>query len=1203
LNVDDKHCDKEFGAVLFREMDTLAFVDKENHLPVDKEVTLSASSLLDRIKGHQKLFADDATVALQAAVPAAVHGASLEGACGAASGGGPSLSPEAEATQPRPKLIEAYRQKTLELGSNRGAEALSVWLRYAQLQTCAPTPLATPHYAAHLALCITRHSHPPRGRVRSPLFSPAVCRDEGLTDDARQSYKYMKRKGIGTDAADFYVQWSQLEASDGDASQARAILHKARERCGQVEQARVQRALASVDQLEEEETRSFAAETPVARGRQQSQETPTALRQPSMPSPPSDDTDVILPAVRAARPAMPGAGRPQSSLPLPPMPPSPAAPSRALADDTVKMRVAAPSGGSGPAAPTHVERAEGAEGAEPTVGPGRRAERVSDEADTVQLRKPAPRPEKAASNDDLEPPPPMLRPAALTQGVLDDTLRLTAGAAAPPQAEPAAGAPAPAAAGSDEDTADTVQLKATPLPAAAATAAAAAAVTAAAAAAAAAAVPKQVAKKPVRGLRSLSSLSSLGGGPARRVTAGAEVPVEVAKTDDAPVPLPLPTKLGLGGMGAIMEEESPRGCSSGHSSGGSSGGSHRASGSSAGHPSPESGAAALATPAPTRRAAPCPTPAAAATPTPSAAPASAHTARPAIPSLTPQPPADGYTRPAAPATPASETKAVTRWVAPPIDGSTETQGAAMRTPAPAATAGHRTPVRTPASYQEVVVICDVPYTKLEVCGRGGTSQVFRVLGPTGQIYALKQVSYASDPSLLEAVQNEIALMEKLNSLGPSVTDFIIRMIAAEVIPSEQLVLIVMEYGEIDLAHILQRDREADHSQGLSSSSSSSSSSSTPGSSSSGNQPGEPDLISLSSHWQQMLRAVDAIHEARVIHGDLKPANFLSVQGKLKLIDFGIAKEKDSNTTNINRDATVGTLNYMSPEAITDAGTGDASSLHKLGRASDVWSLGCILYQMAHGRTPFSHLRNIHQKLLAITNPNKPIDFPPLRNRQLQDVLERCLRRAPEERPTIPELLAHPLLRPPEPEAPRAPPPDMIGQLLGQLAAAGGAAGAGESALSSEARLAEALTHFMSVAPGGALDTQALLAELARRSGSAPPPPAPPPLAPPPLAPPPLAPPPLAPPPLAPPSAAPRAPPAGVPLERARSAPAFMHELIKQASALQPVDSSLTRAPPSSSSATPAAPADGLAGSWQQQMIDRRKYMAPENDDTGEHTFS
>ena len=58
-----------------------------------------------------------------------------------------------------------------------------------------------------------------------------------------------------------------------------------------------------------------------------------------------------------------------------------------------------------------------------------------------------------------------------------------------------------------------------------------------------------------------------------------------------------------------------------------------------------------------------------------------------------------------------------------------------------------------------------------------------------------------------------------------------------------------------------------------------------------------------------------------------------MQGKLKLIDFGIAKEKDSNTTNINREETVGTLNYMSPEAIS---IGEGSSEHKLGRASDVW---------------------------------------------------------------------------------------------------------------------------------------------------------------------------------------------------------------------------------------------------------------------------
>ena len=52
-----------------------------------------------------------------------------------------------------------------------------------------------------------------------------------------------------------------------------------------------------------------------------------------------------------------------------------------------------------------------------------------------------------------------------------------------------------------------------------------------------------------------------------------------------------------------------------------------------------------------------------------------------------------------------------------------------------------------------------------------------------------------------------------------------------------------------------------------------------------------------------------------MHSDLKPANFLMVEGTLKLIDFGIAKAIQSDTTSIARESQVGTLNYMSPEAI------------------------------------------------------------------------------------------------------------------------------------------------------------------------------------------------------------------------------------------------------------------------------------------------
>lgn len=56
--------------------------------------------------------------------------------------------------------------------------------------------------------------------------------------------------------------------------------------------------------------------------------------------------------------------------------------------------------------------------------------------------------------------------------------------------------------------------------------------------------------------------------------------------------------------------------------------------------------------------------------------------------------------------------------------------------------------------------------------------------------------------------------------------------------------------------------------------------------------------------QQILLAVNTIHEDRIVHSDLKPANFLLVKGSLKLIDFGIAKAIMSDTTNIQRDSQV-----------------------------------------------------------------------------------------------------------------------------------------------------------------------------------------------------------------------------------------------------------------------------------------------------------
>jgi len=187
----------------------------------------------------------------------------------------------------------------------------------------------------------------------------------------------------------------------------------------------------------------------------------------------------------------------------------------------------------------------------------------------------------------------------------------------------------------------------------------------------------------------------------------------------------------------------------------------------------------------------------------------------------------------------------------------------------------------------------------------------------------------------------------------------------------------------------------------------------------GHEDSHMDVSFICHYWREMLLCVQAVHDLNIIHSDLKPANFLLVQGRLKLIDFGIANAIQDDTVNIHRESQVGTLNYMSPEAIVDinATSGKAMAsvgaprLMKLGAPSDVWSLGCILYQMTYGHGPFSHLSLMYQKINAIPDPNYPIDYPdtgiggvPV-PKSLINTISACLARNKDERPTIRQLLS------------------------------------------------------------------------------------------------------------------------------------------------------------------------------------------------------
>ncbi|XP_019468681.1 dual specificity protein kinase TTK isoform X2 [Meleagris gallopavo] len=278
---------------------------------------------------------------------------------------------------------------------------------------------------------------------------------------------------------------------------------------------------------------------------------------------------------------------------------------------------------------------------------------------------------------------------------------------------------------------------------------------------------------------------------------------------------------------------------------------------------------------------------------------------------------------------------------------------------------------------ECIAIKGRVYTILKQIGSGGSSKVFQVLNEKKQLYAVKYVNLEeADQQTVESYKNEIAHLSKLQEHS----DKIIRLYSYEI--TDQHIYMVMECGNIDLNSWLKKKKNI-------------------------------DPLERKSYWKNMLEAVHTIHEHGIVHSDLKPANFLIVDGMLKLIDFGIANQMQPDVTSIVKDSQVGTMNYMPPEAIQDMSSSygeNGKSQSKISPKSDVWSLGCILYCMTYGRTPFQHITNTRKKLYAIVDPHYEIEFPDIAEKDLQDVLKRCLVRNPKQRISVSELLIHPYVQ-------------------------------------------------------------------------------------------------------------------------------------------------------------------------------------------------
>ncbi|KAJ0180896.1 hypothetical protein K1T71_002981 [Dendrolimus kikuchii] len=281
-------------------------------------------------------------------------------------------------------------------------------------------------------------------------------------------------------------------------------------------------------------------------------------------------------------------------------------------------------------------------------------------------------------------------------------------------------------------------------------------------------------------------------------------------------------------------------------------------------------------------------------------------------------------------------------------------------------------------------IKDKKYMFVKKLGTGGSSEVYKVLEVgTSSEYAVKCVYLAIDQELAQGYINEVRLLRELQK-----SDRVIKLYDYEYDRNNQFLRMVLEVGETDLSSFLK-------ARGA----------------------GLPPALVL-HYWEEMLHAVAYIHEHGVIHADLKPANFLLVCGRLKLIDFGIASAVSGDATSVVRAQATGTYSYISPEALMGGAGGyggsatDRGAPIKISYRSDVWSLGCILYSMVYGRTPFAHIPNL-AKLAVILNPSHVIDYPPVEHLppSLIAALKWCLTYNARARPYVRELLSISYLQP------------------------------------------------------------------------------------------------------------------------------------------------------------------------------------------------
>ncbi|KUH58921.1 serine/threonine protein kinase [Tractidigestivibacter scatoligenes] len=256
------------------------------------------------------------------------------------------------------------------------------------------------------------------------------------------------------------------------------------------------------------------------------------------------------------------------------------------------------------------------------------------------------------------------------------------------------------------------------------------------------------------------------------------------------------------------------------------------------------------------------------------------------------------------------------------------------------------------------------YQVLDKVGTGGMATVYRGMDQVlGRTVAIKTMlpQYATDPSFAARFKQEAQAAAALNS---------------------PYIVSVYDWGKDGDTYyiIMEYLRGTDLKSGI-------------------RKHGALDCKKVAQIGSQIAQALSVAHNHDIIHRDIKPQNIMvQPDGNIKVMDFGIARAKNSHLTTDN--SVLGTAHYVSPEQTQGK---------PLGPTTDLYSLGIVMYEAATGRVPFDGDNAVTVAMKQVTEqPVPPSQINPNVDPQLEAIILKCMQKDPKDRFQTADELYHTL---------------------------------------------------------------------------------------------------------------------------------------------------------------------------------------------------